>query len=211
MPAYPEEIEAAVKEGIRIEFLATPAKIIGTNGRVTGIECLKTALGAPDESGRRRPEVIAGSAFALTVDTVISAIGETADLSFLGSPEKPFVSVRPHSCATERPGVFAGGDVVTGPRTVIEAIASGRKAAEEIHRFLRGEKAEEENANPRIIGIDDVDVARFKKRERQIMAEAAVVDRVTSFSEVVEGFSEGPALFEADRCLQCGLFPNKNR
>ena len=94
---------------------------------------------------------------------------------------------------------------------MIEAIASGRKAAEEIHRFLRGEKAEGENVYPRIIGIDDVDVARFKKCDRQIMPEVTPADRVTSFCEVVDGFSEGPALFEADRCLQCGLFPYKNR
>ena len=215
MPAYQEEVEQADKEGVRIEFLAMPARIMNTNGRVTGVECLRTALGAPDESGRKRPEVIAGSAFVLSADTVIAAIGETPDLAFLGNMfEKEagtFLKAHPHSCATARAGVFAGGDAVTGPRTVIEAIVVGRKAAMAIERFLRGEKIDHEEPAPRIIGIEDVEVTRFKKRERQAMPEAPRAARVRNFSEVALGFSERPALFEADRCLQCGLFPNKNR
>jgi NADPH-dependent glutamate synthase beta subunit-like oxidoreductase len=182
---------------------------------MTGIECLRTALGAPDESGRRRPEALAGSAFTITVDTVISAIGEIPDLAFLGNAfeKEAGMSLRahPYSCATDRTGVFAGGDVVTGPRTVIEAIAAGRKAAVAIDRFLRGQKADDEELAPRIIGIEDVDVARFKKHERQAMPEVPIADRVKSFGEVALGFSEWSALFEADRCLQCGLFPNKTR
>ena len=167
MPAYQEEVKAAEKEGIAIKFLAMPAKITGTNGRVTGLDCLRTALGAPDESGRRRPEAIAGSAVTLAVDTVIAAIGEVPDLAFLGSAfEKEtgtFLKAHPNSCATARSGIFAGGDVVTGPGTVIEAIAAGRKAAIAIDRFLRGEKLDDEQAGPRIIGIEDVDVATLQK------------------------------------------------
>jgi NADPH-dependent glutamate synthase beta subunit-like oxidoreductase/2,4-dienoyl-CoA reductase-like NADH-dependent reductase (Old Yellow Enzyme family) len=215
MPAYRDEVEAAEKEGIKIEFLAMPRKITDTNGRVAGVECLRTVLGAPDESGRRRPEALAGSAFTITVDTMISAIGEIPDLAFLGNAfeKEAGTSLRahPYSCATDRTGVFAGGDVVTGPRTVIEAIAAGRKAAVAIDRFLRGQKLDDEELAPRIIGIEDVDVTRFKKHERQAMPEAPIADRVKSFGEVALGFSERPALFEADRCLQCGLFPNKTR
>ena len=215
MPAYTEEVEAAEKEGIKIEFLAIPTKIMDTKGRVTGIECLRTSLGARDESGRRRPELISGSAFALLVDTVISAIGEIPDLSFFDRAfEKEagtFLKAHPYSCATARAGVFAGGDVVTGPRTVIEAIAAGRRAAAAIDRFLRGEKFDDEEPALRIIAIEDVEVTRFKKHEQQPMPEAPLADRVKDFSEVVLGFSERPALFEADRCLQCGLFPNKHR
>ena len=214
MPAYEEEVEAAEKEGIKIEYLAMPSKLIDTNGHVTGMECLKTKLGAPDKSGRRKPEPVAGSAFTVTADTVISAIGEEPDLGFLGGTLKKsgtFLKAQPHSCETEKAGVFAGGDVVTGPRTVIEAIAAGRRAAIAIDRFLRNEKHEEEQLAPSVIGMADVEVARFKKRERQVMPEAQAEERIKGFSEVAVGFSEGAALFEADRCLQCGLFPNKNR
>jgi pyruvate/2-oxoglutarate dehydrogenase complex dihydrolipoamide dehydrogenase (E3) component len=109
------------------------------------------------------------------------------------------------------PGLFAGGDAVTGPATVIEAIAAGKRAAAAIDRFLRGQKLEDEEPTPRIIGIEAIGIARFKKHERQAMPEAPIADRVTNFSEVARGFSEPTALFEADRCLQCGLFPNKDR
>jgi NADPH-dependent glutamate synthase beta subunit-like oxidoreductase len=215
MPAYPEEVVEAEKESVLIEFLAIPARVVGANGRVTALECLRAMLGASDESGRGRPEAIAGSAFTREVDTVVSAIGETPDLSSLGAPfEKGagrFLRVDLHSCATNRPGLFVGGDAVTGPATVIEAIAAGKRAARAIDRFLRGQEPEDEEPAPRIIGIEAIEIARFKKHERQEMPEAPIVDRVTNFSEVARGFSERSALFEADRCLQCGLFPNKNR
>ena len=139
---------------------------------------------------------LAGSAFTFTVDTMISAIGEIPDLAFLGSAfEKEAgasLKAHPYSCATDRAGIFAGGDVVTGPRTVIEAIAAGRKAAVAIDRFLRGQKLDDEEPAPRIIGIEDVEVARFKKHERQAMPEVPIVDRVTNFDEVARGFSELP-------------------
>ena len=215
MPAYAEEVAAAEKEGIKIEFLAAPSKVIGKNGKITGLECLRTKLGAPDESGRRKPEPIPESEFVVAADTIISAIGEVPDLSFLeGKVELAAgktVKASPLSQTTNVRGVFAGGDAVTGPATVIEAIAAGRKAAAAIDRFLRGQAIDEEEPAPTIIGIEDVDVARFKKHERQQMSEAPVPERVKGFTEVELGFSELTALFEADRCFQCGLFPNKER
>jgi dimethylglycine catabolism A len=215
MPAYKEELEAAEKEGIRIEFLAAPANVIGENGEVAGLECLRTRLGAPDESGRRRPEVIAGSAFALEVDMVVSAIGEIPDLSFLDSKfEKAggtTLKVHSNSFRTSVAGVFAGGDAVTGPATVIEAIAAGRKAAAAIDRYLQGQATDEEEPVPRVIGIEDIEVTRFNKRERQEMPVLPVSERTKGFNEVDLGFGELTALFEADRCFQCGLFPNKDR
>ena len=215
MPAYPEEVAAAEKEGIVIEFLAIPAKVVGTNAKVTGLECVRAKLGAPDESGRRKPEPIAGSEFVVSADMIISAIGEVPDVSFLeGKVELAAgktVKVNPASQATNVAGVFAGGDAVTGPATVIEAIAAGRKAAAAIDRFLRGQKVEEEQIAPRTIAIEDVELTRFKKRTRQEMGEASVAERVKGFSEVELGFDELTALFEADRCFQCGLFPNKEK
>jgi NADPH-dependent glutamate synthase beta subunit-like oxidoreductase len=121
------------------------------------------------------------------------------------------VKVNAASQATNVSGIFAGGDAVTGPATVIEAIAAGRKAAAAIDRFLKGQKVEEEEIAPRTIGIEDVEVARFKKRTRQEMAEAPASERAKGFSEVELGFDELTALFEADRCFQCGLFPNKEK
>ena len=215
MPAYPEEVAAAEKEGITIAFLAIPARIPGQKGMVTGLECVRATLGPPDESGRRKPEPIQGSEFVVSADMIISAIGEVPELSFLeGHAELAAgttLKVNPSSLATNVPGVFAGGDVVTGPATVIEAIAAGRKAAIAMNKYLRGHAVDEEEVPPLIIGIGDVEVTRFKKQPRRQMPSRAVNESITGFGEVELGFSELTALFEADRCLQCGLFPNKNR
>jgi NADPH-dependent glutamate synthase beta subunit-like oxidoreductase/2,4-dienoyl-CoA reductase-like NADH-dependent reductase (Old Yellow Enzyme family) len=216
MPAYREEVEAAEREGIKILYLATPSKILGKNGQVTGIECLRAELGEPDESGRRRPIPVRGSEFVMDVNAVILAIGETPDLFLLDltkfrvtSDEK--MKVDPLSLMTNVPGVFAGGDAVSGPATVIEAIAAGKKAAISIDKYLRGEKIEDEEIAPRIIGMEEVDVGRFNKRPRQTMSAISPKDRIRGLEEVNLGFTELEALREADRCFQCGLFPNKEK
>jgi NADPH-dependent glutamate synthase beta subunit-like oxidoreductase/2,4-dienoyl-CoA reductase-like NADH-dependent reductase (Old Yellow Enzyme family) len=215
MPAYPEEVAAAEKEGIMIELLAIPAKIPGQKRKVTGLECVCATLGPPDESGRRKPEPMQGTEFVVSADMIISAIGEVPELSFLkghaGLAAGTTLKVNPGSFATNVPGVFAGGDAVTGPATVIEAIAAGRKAAIAMNKYLRGQAIDEEEVTPLIIGIGDVELARFKKHERQEVPEAPVNERIMGFDEVELGFSELTALFEADRCFQCGLFPNKDR
>jgi NADPH-dependent glutamate synthase beta subunit-like oxidoreductase/2,4-dienoyl-CoA reductase-like NADH-dependent reductase (Old Yellow Enzyme family) len=215
MPAYPEEIEAALQEGIEIQYLTAPLSVVGKDGRVAGLECLKTELGEPDGSGRRRPLPLKGSEFVVAADMVIAAIGEVPDLAFLGTSgvavEKGFITADPRTMATNVKGIFAGGDVVSGPATVIEAIAAGTRAALAIDRFLRGQDMAEEVVEPRIIGIEEIDLTRFKKRERETMPSLAAKKRTKGFGEVELGFTEFEALFEADRCLQCGLFPNKNR
>jgi NADPH-dependent glutamate synthase beta subunit-like oxidoreductase/2,4-dienoyl-CoA reductase-like NADH-dependent reductase (Old Yellow Enzyme family) len=215
MPAYPEEIEAALQEGIEIQYLTAPLSVVGKDGRVAGLECLKTELGEPDGSGRRRPLPLKGSEFVVAADMVIAAIGEVPDLAFLGTSgvavEKGFITADPRTMATNVKGIFAAGDVVSGPATVIEAIAAGTRAALAIDRFLRGQDMAEEVVEPRIIGIEEIDLTRFKKRERETMPSLAAKKRTKGFGEVELGFTEFEALFEADRCLQCGLFPNKNR
>jgi len=143
MPANPWEAKEAESEGVKISFLASPTKILGENEQVTAIECVRMELGEPDETGRRRPTSIEDSEFTIELDTVILAIGESPDLSFLPEEievsEQNTVLVDPVTMKTSLPGLFAGGDVVSGPATVIEAIAAGKRAALSIHRYLKGE------------------------------------------------------------------------
>lgn len=141
MPANPWEIKEAEDEGVKIEFLVAPKKILGENGKVSGIECVRMQLGEPDESGRRRPIPIEDSAFTQKVDMVILAVGEAPDLEFLPEEielnEDDTISVNPMTMETSMQGVFAGGDAVTGPATVIEAICAGKRAAESIDDYLK--------------------------------------------------------------------------
>ena len=147
MPANPYEIKEAEHEGVKITFLVAPKRILGQDGHVSGVECVKMELGEPDESGRRAPKPVEGSEFTVLADSVILAIGEAPDVSFLPKEievtESSTVAVEPFSVITSQPGVFAGGDCVSGPATVIEAILAGKKAANYIDQYLRGEKPQE--------------------------------------------------------------------
>lgn len=144
MPANPWEVKEAQEEGVKIEFLVSPKKIFGKDNRVVGLECIRMELGEPDETGRRKPMPIEGSEFKWECDTVILAIGEEPDLSFLPKEvevgEEKTILVDPVTMETTKRGVFAGGDVVTGPASVIEAIVAGIRGANAIHQFLSGEK-----------------------------------------------------------------------
>ncbi len=136
MPAFREEIEAALEEGVEIEFLTAPKRILLQDGKVKGIELIRMKLGDFDASGRRRPLPIDGSEFIVDVDMVIPAIGERPELSYLQNYEtiqidkRETIVVHRETLMTSKPGVFAGGDVVTGPSTVVEAMAAGKKAAQ---------------------------------------------------------------------------------
>jgi len=141
MPANPWEVKEAENDGVKIEFLVAPKKILGENGKVSAVECVRMQLGEPDESGRRKPIPIEGSEFTRETDMVILAIGETPDLEFLPKEvelnEDSTVWVNPITMETNLQGVFAGGDTVTGPATVIEAIRAGKCAAESIENYLK--------------------------------------------------------------------------
>jgi NADPH-dependent glutamate synthase beta subunit-like oxidoreductase len=141
MPANPWEVKEAEDEGVKIEFLVAPKKILGENGRVSAVECVRMQLGEPDKSGRRKPIPIDGSKFTRETDMVILAIGETPSLEFLPKEvelsEGGTVWVNPITMETSLAGVFAGGDAVTGPATVIEAIRAGKRAAESIENYLK--------------------------------------------------------------------------
>ncbi len=145
MPASPWEVTEAESAGIRIQFLTAPKRVIGKDGQVAAVECVKMTLGETDKSGRRRPVPIEGSDFTIELDTLISAIGEEPDFSFLPKEVEvtPIrtVAVDPLTMETSLPGVFAGGDAVLGPASVIEAIVTGKVAAASIDRYLRHKSA----------------------------------------------------------------------
>jgi len=141
MPANPWEVKEAENEGVKIEFLVAPKKILGENGRVSAVECVRMQLGELDESGRRKPIPMEGSEFTQEADMVVLAIGEAPDLEFLPREieltEDGTVWVNPITMETSLPNVFAGGDAVTGPASVIEAIRAGKCAAESIENYLK--------------------------------------------------------------------------
>ncbi|MDZ4245548.1 MAG: FAD-dependent oxidoreductase, partial [Dehalococcoidia bacterium] len=209
MPASPEEIIEAEEEGIKILYQVAPVRVIGSNGKVNIIECIKMELTEPDESGRRRPVPLAGSEFKLFVDMVIPAIGQTPVLSFLASKrdleisKKATIVVDPVTMETNIKGIFAGGDVVSGPATVIEAIAAGKEAAISIDRYLKGENIRD----GREIKFHEsrLPVDGLPKRSRVKISKIPVTDRKNAFREVALGFTEEEAQKEAQRCLACGL------
>ena len=144
MPAYEDEIEGAREEGIEIHYLTVPVSVVAKDGHVAGLECIRTELGEPDASGRRRPVPVEGSQFVIDCDAVIPAIGQrtdttwSTDLKDLKWTRRQTLSVNRHTGQTSIAHIFAGGDAVTGPATVIEAVAQGHRAAEAMHCFLEG-------------------------------------------------------------------------
>jgi len=143
MPANPWEIDAAEHEGVIIQYLAAPIEILGENGKVTGMKCIKMELGEPDASGRRRPMPIEGSEYVIDAQTIVPALSQAADMSFLPEGHEYKISrwntfeIDEETCQTNIPGVFAGGDIVSGPDIAIRAVAGGKNAAVGIHEYLR--------------------------------------------------------------------------
>ena len=206
MPASPLEVRRAEEEGVKISLLVTPTGFIG-DGRLKAVRLIRMRLGEPDESGRRRPIPIPGSEFTMEFDTVIEAIGQKPDTACLPEELKltkwGTIEVDPTTLETSIPGVFAGGDVVTGPATVIEAIAAGKRAAESIHRYLRGRDLRAGRKPPRRVR------ARFTPpREWRVRVPVRTLspeERVGGFEEVELGYTVEDALKEAGRCLRCGV------
>jgi len=214
MPALPDEIVAADEEGIQIHCLTAPTKILGNNGVVTGLECIRMELKEFDTSGRRTPNPINGSEYTMNFDTVIEATGQRPDTSFLGgdsigTAKGGTIAADPRTLATNREGVFAGGDAVTGPATVIEAIAAGQRAASSIRRFLRGEKlsplVERNGYQPIAIPPIPPTEEELKERPRTAITEIGSSQRKGSFKEAVLPYSPKEAKSEGSRCLRCDL------
>ena len=214
MPALKDEITAVEEEGIDLQFLVAPTKVIGQNGKVSGIECVKMQLGAFDKSGRKTPSPIEGSQYVINADMVIKAIGQRPDPSFIKDSGIKTggggtVSADRRTLATDRKGVFAGGDVQTGPQTVIEAIAAGQRAASSIKRFLQGKELQPlvERNGHKPIAISSLlpTEEQTHERARIRVAEIPVTERKSSFKEVALPYSAKEAIEEASRCLRCDL------
>ena len=211
MPASPEEVTEAQEEGVEVEYLVAPVRIIGQQGKVAGVECIRMRLGELDRSGRRRPIPIEGSEFFVEADSVIVAVGQRPDLSFLGGDPaltegKKHIVVDPFTMATKIPGIFAAGDAAGEPGPMINAIASGRRAALFIDRFLRGEDLGKEcfldKAAPVEVNLDEIFIPPI---EHQPMPCLKYEDRIGNFEEVKLGFTAEMAVKEAKRCLNCAV------
>lgn len=208
MPAAAEEIEEALAEGVKMMFLAAPREVAtGADGRVASIRCEKMVLEDPDASGRRRPVPVEGSEFRLDADTVVAAVGQGAELSYL----PPAVARREGLVQIDETGytgfsyVYAGGDAAYGvTRRVVDAIASGRRAALTIDRQLRGGAAAEKASRP-IVTFESLKTDYFTPWKRVEMPQRTAAERVKDFAEVNRGYTPEQAMEEAVRCFSCGL------
>jgi len=208
MPASPEEVEAALEEKVEIIYLAAPIKISQDGSRLK-LTCNRMELGEPDASGRRRPVPIKGSEFSLNFDSIIAAIGQNPDIPDqfnLKVGRGNTIQVNHETLATNKPGVWAGGDAVSGPASVIEAIAAGRKAATSIDMYLGGEGViDEVLTTERQFGMCVGKEEDFIDRARVEMPCLAVKQRMGNFTEVELGLDEQAAVAEGKRCFQCGV------
>lgn len=222
MPAHHSEIEDAKLEGVDLRLLVAPLKIItGSDDKVTGVYCTKMALGEPDASGRRRPIPVEGSEFTVPADTVIAAIGQAPDLAYLAAlgdtacqtTKWGTITADALSLQTSIPGVFAGGDVVNGAATAIEAMAHGRRAAYAIDSYVLGIPLPTKVIEDRSVNVskgkklEDVEEAEFEGHEKMPKLKMPALDvqpRVKSFEEVELGLTAAAAQAEAKRCLACG-------
>ncbi len=206
MPAVPEEIEEAEKEGVKFEFLVAPVKIIASRGKISGIELQRMKLGEPDSSGRRKPVPVKGSNFSVSADTIITAIGEEPELSFLPYSflKKGLRILVDDDHSTGVPGIFAGGDAATNANgTVVNAIRAGKEAAISMDEFL-GWKSKPDGANHDIVKFNDLNVFYFLHQKRVTVSRIAVEKSRSSFIEVNKTLIDKRALEEADRCFSCG-------
>lgn len=224
MPANEMEIVEADHEGVKMDFLVAPTRVIQSGDRATGVECLRMELGEPDASGRRSPKPVRGSEFVVPCDFVIAAIGQNTKVQeLLGGRVPDFlpfgevlnltrwqtIQVNEKTFETSVEGVFSGGDVVTGAATAVEAIAAGRKAAYAIDAYIRTGKAQPEPVEfvsrkdaYHKVTVDDLrDGSRY---ERRAMPALVPEERKKSFVEVEQGYTHEDVLRESHRCLECG-------
>lgn len=211
MPAWEEEILAAEDEGVKLTYLSAPQEVLVEDGKVVGLRCVRMELTEPDSSGRRKPVPIPGSEYDIKIDQLIPAIGQRPDLSAIEDiTDLEFsrwgtTEVNTITYATGRKGVFAGGDVQTGPWVAIGAIAAGKEAAESIVRYIDGrdmvagrEPITKDDPVYRPIPKDELPAARAK------MPELGLKQRKGNFKEVELGYTEAEGQAEAGRCLNCG-------
>jgi len=210
MLAEPEEVEEAEKEGVKIHFLVAPIGISDENGKVSGIECIRTRLTEMDTTGRRKSVPVEGSNFFIETDHIIPAIGQEPDFDTLGREHGLEVNkwnlpvVNEETLQTNVPGIFAGGDVITGPATVIEAVEAGRRAARYMARYLQGEELPSEWQEEPPMGSKWVDIKDETIKPRLKIPTLAAEKRLSGHDEVNLSVDEPSAREEASRCLDCG-------
>lgn len=218
MPAHHEEVDAAEKEGVKLELLVAPIELIAEDGRLKGIRCQRMELGEPDASGRRKPVPIKGAVADFACDYLLQAIGQDTDLTVLQNDP---VEMRPRASrrstlesdsatmATNVKGVFAGGDVVLGPSAVIDAIAHGRIAAEAIDAYLKtGEvqkpKPDFKSRRDFFGPLPEWQFEEVERAKRSLMPEREASERVADFCQVEIGLDEPQMKSESFRCMECG-------
>ncbi len=218
MPAHPEEVDAAEKEGVKLEFLLAPSEVLANEGHLQAVRCQRMELGEPDASGRRKPIPIQGSTIDFACEHLYSAIGQDTDLSVFQADSgnhRPDVNrwsnlkTDPATMATSVKGVFAGGDIVNGPSAVIDAIAHGRVAAEAMDAYLLS--GEVRSSNPGFVSrresfgpLPDWMFEGVERTRRSILPERAVRERIHDFAQVDFGLAEPEMKSEAERCMECG-------
>jgi formate dehydrogenase major subunit len=217
MPADEVEIVDAEQEGVKIEYLVAPTKAVIEEATLRGLTCIRMELGEPDKSGRRRPVPVKGSEFLFSCDWVISAIGQEPDLAGLenttfgpiATTKWSTIQADPETFATSVPGIFAGGDAMTGPAAAIDAIGGGRKAAWVIDRYLATGTVEKFQAGfasqrTKLAPLDPVFLASIEKTTRQEMPKLDGEARIRHWEEVDLGVDAAQVRQETSRCLSCG-------
>jgi len=210
MPAYKEEIVDAEHEGVKIFTLVAPKKINTEDGKVKSIVCVRMALGEFDNGGRRKPIPIEGSEFALEVNTVIASIGQIPDTSYVNGDgikinKNGTIEADLFSFSTDKIGVFAAGDNVRGPASVVQAIADGKASAKSIDIFLGGDGVFSKTPREELLAmrVSYNEEAYQKELGREKMPELPLSERYKNFKEVMLGYSVKEAVEEAKRCLHC--------
>ncbi|VAX19329.1 Glutamate synthase [NADPH] small chain [hydrothermal vent metagenome] len=217
LPCDPHEYTESLDEGVEYLFLEAPSRIIAKKGKVVGLESTKMELGEPDDSGRRSPVKIKGSEHIIKCDSIISAIGQDCDIFYLKEDENIKITkwdnpvVNDDTMQTDVPDVFAGGDCVTGPLTLVVAVGQARRAAQSIDQFLSGKEVRITNEQyvekliAKIGAYDKNEVIPGKPKgwDRQPMPLCDREDKLHTFTEVELGYSQKQAIEEAERCMRC--------
>ena len=210
MPAFGEEVEEGLQEGLKIHPSLGPKQFVGKNGKLSGLETIR-CTSVFDANHRFNPVFEAGSESVIPCDTAILAIGQTSDVSFL-SPElgveitrQGILKVDPETLSTTAPGIFAAGDIAFGPRLIISAVADGKRAAEGIDRYLRGEEWKPKPKHVLITILDHHEMAANYDEYSRLAVPVIPIDRRTGVTEVESGFTEEQARLEASRCLRCWI------
>ncbi len=228
MPAFDEEVLEAIEEGVEFTFLVNPIHVHRSDG-VKRLECLRMELGEKDETGRRRPQPVAGSNLLIEADSVVVAAGEEIDLSFLprGIERKEGIVLTLTDGRTSLEGIFAGGDLTSKDRTVAYAIGSGKKAAIAIDCYLREKDAERaiqslligngpsvsilpyrhsggHLRSPHLVHFEELNMDYFEISKRAVEGKYPLPDRIKGFREGISTLTEESALREAERCFNCG-------